>query len=725
MGADLNAASELVTSCKVSYFDSSEAGRLAILTLDNGADHRKPNTFGEQGLASLLAAVEEVGGQSDVKGLLLTGKPFVFAAGADLGGFEGMDEARAREAARRGHEAFGRLRDLPFPTLAAINGVCMGGGLELALHCDYRTLSASAAGVAFPEVFLSIVPAWGGTQLTPRVAGFANALIVIVGNPLNSNRVLRAARAAQLGLTDRLLPATDFFEESLATLEGLVTGRLPLPAREPSTDGLDEALATARRAADDRVHGATRAPYVAIDLIEFAARGGDLAEGLRREEQALAELLPARQAQAAVYSFGLTQQRVKRQPWKPATASRRIAKVGIVGAGLMGAQLGALFLQRFEVPLVLTDIDAGVLEQARRHIDGELDARVAKGRLRPGKADHLKSSVTTSTDVADHAGADFVLEAVAEDLGLKQRIFADLEASVDAGCVLATNTSGLSVTAMAAGLLHPERVVGLHFFNPVAVLPLVEVVRTKATSDEALATAFAVATTLRKSAVPCADTPGFVVNRLLTRFMGACGQAVNQGSGFTEVDDAIKELGLPMGPFELLGLVGPAVAAHVARTLHEAYPDRFALDNNFQMLGSSGVPGVYDWSNGRVPYSEVTERWQVSAAGGQRMTAAEIRDSAVEAVADEIAVMLDEGVVADARDIDTCLLLGAGWPFFLGGICKYLDQTGVSQTRFGRTLVSATDHAATRPEPGMPLGASGDPLLAARADEHLAGFGEE
>jgi len=704
VGADLTVTSELITSCKVTYLDSPAAGRLAILTLDNGADHRKPNTFGTQGLASLRAAVEEVGALSDVKGVLLTGKPFVFAAGADLGAFEGMDEAGAREAARRGHEVFGRLRDLPCPTLAAVNGVCLGGGLELALSCDYRTLSASAAGVAFPEVFLSIVPAWGGTQLAPRVAGFGNALTVIVGNPLNNNRVLRAAQAAQLGLADRLLPATDFFEASLATLEGLVTGRVPLPAREPSSDGLDEALATARRAADDRVHGATRAPYVAIDLIEFAARGGDLAEGLRREEEALAELLPARQAQAAVYSFGLTQQRVKRQPWRPAAAPRRISKVGIVGAGLMGAQLGALFLQRFEVPLVLTDIDAGVLAQARRHIDAELDQRVARGRLRSGKADHLKSLVTTSTDVADHAGADFVLEAVAEDLELKQRIFGDLEAVVGAGCILATNTSGLSVTDMAAGLIHPDRVVGFHFFNPVAILPLVEVVPTRATSDEALATAFAAATTLRKSAVPCADTPGFVVNRLLTRFMGSCGQAVNQGSEFADVDDAIKELGLPMGPFELLGLVGPAVAAHVARTLHLAYPDRFVLDANFQMLGSSGLPGVYDWSKGRVVYQEVTERWQVAAAGGQRMTAAEVRDSAVEAVADEIVAMLDEGVVADARDIDTCLLLGAGWPFFLGGICKYLDQTGVSKKRFGRSLVGVTDRAVARPEPGLPVG---------------------
>ncbi len=682
---------ELVTAFKVGYVDSRRAGRLAVVTMDNGADYTKPNTFGAEALASLGAALDEVEGQADVKGLLLTGKPFIFAVGADLTSFTGVTEELAREGGRRGHEVFGRLRDLPVPTLAAINGACMGGGLEIALHCDYRTLSAKAAALAFPEVFLSIFPAWGGTQLAPRLVGAANALDVIVRNALDNNRTLKPQQAFELGFADRLLPAVDFFEDSLVFLEDLVTGDATITRTAPADD-LDAVAARMRRYADDKVHGATRAPYVAIDLVEFAARGGDLAEGLRREEDGLAELLPGRQAQAAVYSFHLTQQRVKRQPWKPAAAPRPVTKVGIVGAGLMGWQLGALFLQRFEVPLVLKDIDEAVLGRARDAIDAELDRRVAKGRLDAGKAAFLKSLVTYTTDDAAFAGADLVVEAVVEVLDLKRAIFADVERVVDEGCVLATNTSSLSVAAMAAGLAHPERVVGLHFFNPVAVLPLVEVVRTPTSSDEAVATAFAVTKTLRKSAVPCADTPAFVVNRLLTRFMGACGEAVNQGNDFVQVDDAAKALGLPMGPFELLGLVGPRVAAHVARTLHDAYPDRFPLDPNFQMLGDSGLPGVYDWSRGRVPYDEVNERWQ-RREPVRPLTDEEIRAAALEAVADEIRVMLDEGVVADARDIDTCMLLGAGWPFFNGGICKFLDQTGVSDKLFGAPLVGDTDRA--------------------------------
>ena len=688
------------TRFATTYLHSRAAGRLAVVSLDNGADWRHPNTFGEAALRSLSLALDEldtaVADSGDpLRGVLVTGKPFGFAAGADLERFPGASAGFARRAARAGHEAFGRLRDLPVPTLAAVNGVCLGGGLELALHCDYRTLSEAAGALGFPEVFLSIVPAWGGTQLAPRLVGARVALDVVVGNALDNNRLLEPAQAFHLGFADRLLPAADFLEQSLALLERLVTGqeRVERPAPDDRDDGdLDALLAGARAATDARVHGATPAPYAAIDLVGFAARGGDLAEGLAREEEALAQLLPARQAQAAVYAFGLTQQRVRRQPGRPQAPARRVAKVGVVGAGLMGAQLGALFLQRLQMPLAFVDVDEQVLTAARAHVEEQLDRRVARKRLAPGKAAFLKSVVTYGLDHTVLAGADVVVEAVPEVRALKQKVFAQAEEVVDPGCLLATNTSSLSVAAMAADLAHPERVVGLHFFNPVAVLPLVELVRTPVSSDEAVATAFALAKALGKSAVACADRPAFVVNRLLARFIGACLAAVNRGAEFAEVDDAVKALGLPMGPFELLGLVGPGVAAHVARTLHEAYPDRFPLDPNLQRLAESGLPGVYDWGRGRVVSDGVRERWRVEP-GPAAPNADEVRAGALEAVADEIRHLLDEGVVADARDVDTCMLLGAGWPFFMGGICAYLDQVGVSQRLFGAPLVGPDDPA--------------------------------
>jgi 3-hydroxyacyl-CoA dehydrogenase/enoyl-CoA hydratase/carnithine racemase len=625
---------ERVAEFKLTWYDSARAGRLAIVTMDNGEDHRRPNTLGARSIESINRTLDEVEAQPDCKGLLLTGKPFVFAVGADINAFEGATPEFARAGTAAGQAALRRLAALPLPTLAAINGAAIGGGMDVALHCDYRTLSTSAAPLAFSEVFLSIFPAWGGTQVTSRLIGGAKALEVVVHNALDNNRMLKAAEAFELGFADRLIPSVEFLDKSVEQLEAIVTGDELLERRAPDEGDLDDALARARAFADDKVHGATRAPYVAIDLIEFAARGGDLDEGYRREQVAMAELLPARQAQASIYSFRLTQQRVKKQPWRPDAQPRRVRKVAIVGSGLMGAQLGALFLQRLEVPVVMKDIDQGILDNARVHIDGEVDKLVQRGRVNAGKGGFLKSLVTYTLDDADVAGADFVLEAVLERMDLKQQVFADVEKVVDETAVLATNTSSLSVSEMVAGLAHPERVVGLHFFNPVAVLPFIEIVKTDKASDEALATAFEVSKQLRKSGVLCADTPAFVVNRLLTRFNAAGIDALRHGSSFAEIDDAVKELGLPMGPFELLGLVGIKVAFHTAETLHAAYPARFPIDETFRGLAELGVPGIYDWSKGRVPYDEVATTVVVEE-GAQRLSAEEIRQRALEAVTQE------------------------------------------------------------------------------------------
>jgi 3-hydroxyacyl-CoA dehydrogenase/enoyl-CoA hydratase/carnithine racemase len=680
-----------ITRFHLTYADRP-VGRIALLTMDNGADHTKPNTFGGEALTSLGTALDELEAADDVAGLLLTGKPFIFAVGADLKSFTGVTTDLARQAGKLGHDVFARLQALPFPTVAAINGACMGGGLEIALHCDARTLSTGAQVLAFPEVFLSILPAWGGTQLAPRIVGIRNAIDTIIINPLNSNRTMSPKEAFERGYADRFYDSATFLDDSVAFLERLIAGEetIDRSGLDPM-EGFEEARNNALGMIEGKTAGATPAPMRALELLEFAARGGDLAEGRVKEQEALAELLPARHAQATVYAFNLTQQRVKKQPGKPDVPARRITKAAIVGAGLMGAQIGSLHLQRLEVPLVMKDIDEGVLGRCREHIEGELDKRVAKGRMKPGKADFLKSLVTYTTSYDDVAGADWVMEAVLERMDLKQAIFADLEQVLDEGAVLATNTSSLSITEMAAGLQHPERVVGFHFFNPVAVLPLVEVIRPGQVSDEALSTAFDVAKKLRKSAVLCTDAPAFIVNRLLTRFLGGSIEALRSGNSFQEIDDAIRRLGLPMGPFVLLGLVGLQVALHTAETLEEAFGERFAIDPAFREIASSGRPSIYDWSAGGAVFDDIAAAVQVEE-GATPLTADEIRAKAVEAVADEARRMLDDGVVADARDIDTAMLLGAGWPFFNGGICLYLDQTGVSERLFGRPFVTAEDH---------------------------------
>jgi 3-hydroxyacyl-CoA dehydrogenase len=297
---------------------------------------------------------------------------------------------------------------------------------------------------------------------------------------------------------------------------------------------------------------------------------------------------------------------------------------------------------------------------------------VAKGRLSAGKAAKLHGLVTGSVDKGVFADADLVIEAVFEELSVKKRVFAEVESIVTPECVLATNTSSLSVTAMAADLAHPERVVGLHFFNPVAVLPLVEVVRAERTDDATLATAFAVGKQLKKSCVLVADAPAFVVNRVLSRFLCEVFAAVDAGTPVEVADGALDPLGLPMRPLALVQLIGAAVAHHVVETLHGAFPDRFPLSDNMARLAESGTPLVVDDAIN-------PDLAGLLRTGDRPQTEEQVRVRALAALAEEIRLMLDEGVVTDPRDVDLCLIIGAGWPFHLGGITPYLDRMGISE----------------------------------------------
>jgi 3-hydroxyacyl-CoA dehydrogenase len=325
----------------------------------------------------------------------------------------------------------------------------------------------------------------------------------------------------------------------------------------------------------------------------------------------------------------------------------------------MAAQLAALFLRRLEVPVAMRDVSEEALASARETIDETLAEQVAKGRHDEGKARFLASLVTASTGYDDFADCDLVLEAVFEEVAIKQQVFRELRGHVREDCVLATNTSSLSVEELGAD-------VGIHFFNPVAVLPLVELVRTPHIDDETLATAWTFADKLRKRPVLVADAPAFVVNRVLTRLMSVVLDALEHGTDPDEADEAILRLGLPMAPSVLLQMVGPRVANHVLETLHAAYPDRFPLSQT-----------LANYADGR---DEIAVLAQDPRSG------ATILESALEALADEIHHLLEEEVVAEAKDVDTALLLGAGWPFWLGGITKHLDQTGISERMFGRPL---------------------------------------
>ncbi len=577
----------------------NRAGSIALVTIDNGEDYRVPTTLGRSAFESAGAVLDELE-QGDWSAAVFTGKPFVFCVGADIDEFGRIEDPR--EGIRAGHGLFARISALPFPTVAAINGACLGGGLELALHCTARTISSDVRHVGFPEVALSIIPGWGGTQLLPRLVGPEKAARIIVLNPLRQNKLLKAEEAVELGIADALLSPVEFLDESIGFARSL-----SLERAAPDWSDLETVVRKTRAKIDDAVHGATRAPYAALDLIA-GARDWTVEEGYAAEEDAMAELLTSPQAQAAAYSFTVVDRRSKRPPNLPDAKPRAVQKVGIVGAGLMATQLATLFLKRLEVPVVLRD-----LEQSR--VDDALES--IRGEVKP----FLGSIVDGGTGWSQFEGCDLVVEAVFEEMHVKRAVVAEVR-RVAPDTIFATNTSSLSVAGMGAD-------VGLHFFNPVAVMPLVEIVRTPRTTDEQLATAWDVVKKLRKRGALVGDAPGFVVNRLLTRMTTAL-----MGSAIEDADEAILSLGMPMAPSVLREMVGPAVAQHVLETMHGAWPDRFPLEP--------------------------------PAENGKR-SVDQIREDALAAVADEVQHLLAGGVVADPADVDACLILGAGWPLFLGG----------------------------------------------------------
>lgn len=672
------------------------AGTFALITLDNGLDHRRPSTLGPNTLIELgtvLEAQRERAARGEITGVGVTGKPFFLVAGADLSAVTSLqDKESGLLMAQLGHDVYGTLNDLGVPSFVFINGLALGGGLEIALNANYRTVSTGAGALALPEAFLGLVPGWGGVYILPRLIGPANAVTVMIENPLNNNRSLSGPAAFKMGIADALFEPADFVEQSLnwasRVLAGAETVNRPNAVSEPLSEensaAWDAAVVRAKTFVEAKTSNASPAPARVIDLLE-KGKNFTKAESSAAEDEALADLIQTPQFRDTVYAFlDLVQKRGKRPAGAPdPKLARPVTKVGVVGAGLMAGQFALLFAQRLKVPVVMTDIDQARVDKGVAYVHGEVEKLLAKGRLSPDAANRTKALVTGSVSKEAFADADFVIEAVFEELNVKKQVFAEVEAIVSPECILATNTSSLSVTAMAADLLHPERLVGFHFFNPVAVMPLLEIVRAPKTDDAVLATAFATAKALRKTAVLVKDAAAFVVNRVLLRLMAEVSQAFDEGTDAHVADNALRPLGLPMTPFTLLAMVGIPVAQHVTESLHAAFGDRFHVSANQQALINAGKKKLWEQApDGSL--SIPAETLALLSFGTTPSTAEELLVKTQDALAEEIGLMLSEGVVAGPEDIDLCMILGAGWPMHLGGITPYLDRVGASERVNGK-----------------------------------------
>ena len=667
----------------VDLFAFGGAGTLALITLDNGLDHNRPNTFGPGSLQSLDRAITEAVNRKPAA-IAITGKPFIFAAGADLSALSFMNKREQSVAiGKLGHDVFRRLGECGIPTFAFINGLALGGGLEVGLHCSYRTL-ASTALTGLPEVFLGLVPGWGGATLLPKLIGPERAVQVIILNALNNNTMMKAKDALKLGVVDAVFDPSDFLERSIAFMVSVLSGATKIERKDYRDDAdWDTALATGRSAALKKFGGAEIAsPHRALELIT-AARTNTRSDGFDAEDQVLADLTMTDSLRASLYAFNLIQKKRKKVEGAPKPAlARKVNKVGVVGAGLMASQLALLLLKNLKCPVVMTDIDQARADKGVAWVKNELTKNVEKKRMSPEVAQRLALLISGSSDQQVFAGCDFVIEAIFEELSLKQELFKKLEDIVSTECVLATNTSSLSVERMSEGLKNPERVIGFHFFNPVAVMPLLEVARTSTTDDATTATAIAVGKELKKTMIICKDAPGFVVNRLLTRFMGEITDAVDEGTPPDVADSAMSSIGFPMSPFQLLDLVGPGVGLHVSKTLHENLGPRYRISPTMQSMVDQGVRNFYIKNeDGSVVANP--EALALIPQGNSPSTADQVRSRALTALAVEARMMLDEGVVSTAAELDLCMLMGAGWPLHLGGILPYLDREGISESASG------------------------------------------
>jgi 3-hydroxyacyl-CoA dehydrogenase/enoyl-CoA hydratase/carnithine racemase len=684
---------EVVTHALVRDVPLSGGKTLALVTIDNGRDHTRPNTFGPVSLlelAAVLDAQRERAAAGEIHGLAVTGKPFILAAGADLSKVSDIpSRAFAKQMAELGHWTLDKLSTLGVPSFVFINGLALGGGTELPLNADYRTIDSSTPALALPEVFLGIIPGWGGSWLLPNLIGIENALKVVIENPLKNNRTLKGQEAFDLGIADAIFGPANFLEDSIRWADGVIAGSIKVkrphePGKLERTVKWPIAIDMAEKMLASKIGRVAKSPYAALELLK-SAKNTDKHTGFRAEDEALADLIAGDQFKASIYAFNLVQKRAKKPAGAPdKELARKVTKVGVIGAGLMASQFALLFVRRLKVPVVITDLDQARVDKGVAYIHDEIQKLLDKGRLKQDDANQLKALVTGTTDKADFAQCDWVIEAVFEELGVKQDVFADVEQYISPEAILATNTSSLSVEQIGAKLKNPERLVGFHFFNPVAVMPLIEVVRTPHTNDESLATAMATAAKLFKTAVITKDTPGFVVNRILAKVLGEAMHAVDTGTPFEVVEESTRPFGLPMTPFELLELVGLKVGAHVLDTHHAAFPDRFFESENLHKLAELGR--IFDRdAKGKIKGID-KEALKIVAGGTSPLTAKELQLRIEDGLADEIKRMLDDGVVAAAEDIDLCLILGAGYPFQMGGVTPYLDRAGASERAFGGTF---------------------------------------
>lgn len=666
----------------------STSNGLATITID--VPDSKVNTLSRQSMTDLNEVIEAVSKQSsELTGLVIrSGKADNFIAGADvveIRKIQSQTQVDAFDAAELGKEVFAKIEQLPIITVAAINGICLGGGMELTLACKYRVASTKAK-IGLPEVKLGLIPGWGGCVRLPRLIGLQKALELIM-----AAKVLDAKKAWRYGIVSEVVEP----EQLLARSGEIAGGSKPKTASQKFQQMLMQAAlettgpgrsilqGEAYKAMMRETKGKYPAPKEALKVVMKSVTL-PAEKAYKLESQSFSRLAMTNVSRNLVGIF-FAQTDSKRLP-ADAGAKKKVQTVGVLGAGVMGAGI-AQAAAKAGYKVVVKDVEQKFLDKGLSTIKGLFDSLVEKKRVTREEADKTISDMKMTTAYEDLAGCDLVIEAVLEDLKIKQTALAELEKVCAPDFVFATNTSSLSVNDIANGAKDPSRVVGLHFFNPVHKMPLVEVVKADKTSDAALGAAMSVALKLDKTTVITKDAPGFVVNRLLAPYLREAAVLAEEGVAIEDIDKAMKSFGMPMGPFALLDEVGLDISAKVIHVLHDALGERLTEPpllkkiEGLKILGKKGGKGIYLYNEKGKPDGVNPEVQALITAPKKKKLPGEIQDRLVLLMLNEAARCLEEKVVDEPAQLDLALIFGTGFPPFLGGILRYSDSVGITIVR--------------------------------------------
>lgn len=668
---------------------------IAVLTFD--LPGKGANVLSSSVLDELSQHLDGLEKESGLAGLIIrSGKPGMFIAGADLREFAmSFDAPREQVVAmcRRGQTLFSRLAACPFVTVAAIDGICVGGGAELAIWCDRRVMSSNPKSeFGFPEVKLGLFPGWGGTVRAPRIIGLANAVELITGG-----ESISAAAAHGLGLADDVCPPEALLDAAVAMVRSEQASRkyerdrqrwqAPIEANETELGFLG---ATASAMIQQQTKGQYPAPQAALELMmETSLLGADKA--LVREAEGMAKLFGSEINRSLVNVFFLTDRNKKDTGLEGeaarAVVGREIASAAVIGAGIMGAGIAAATLKR-EIPVALSDASPEALRRgARQAVEEAAYSKEAKGADSRKLLDLAPLLTATDSDSA-LASRDLVIEAVVENADVKRALYARIEPLLGETAILASNTSTIPITFLAEKLARPERFCGIHFFNPVRRMKLVEVIRGRQTSDQTIATAVAFAKRIGKSPIVVNDGPGFLVNRLLFPYMNEALNLVNEGASLEDVDRASKKFGMPMGPITLYDVVGLDTALYAGRTMQQAFPDRVtdtpALSALVQAgrLGQKNGLGFFSYQNKKqraAPDPAVALLLAPHRSGEKKFSTDELIYRLFLPMLLEATRVLEDRIVRDPRDVDLGLIFGLGFPPFKGGLLFWADRVGAAR----------------------------------------------